>query len=243
MDTQALEITAYALIPAFFMVIGGWIGLIYTLTSKIKSIIQHLVAGIVFAAVSVDLLPKILNTQSAFTVGSGFAVGVIVMLLMMEMTHRLEYKGSANQSPQQQLPAGLLGAVLIDLFVDGILIGVSFIAGKDSGILITIALTTCVFFLGVSTAVGLKDRSIANTASLLWITLIAITMPLGAWVGSSIVNLLPAVWLTEVLAFGVAALLYLAGEELLVAAHKEEDSPWITSAFFWGFLSILLLKL
>src|SRR3989338_6946862 len=99
MDAQVLEITAYALIPAFFMIIGGWIGLIYTLTSKIKSIIQHLVAGIVFAAVSVDLLPKILNTQSALTVGSGFAVGVIVMLLMMEMTHRLEYKGSANQSP------------------------------------------------------------------------------------------------------------------------------------------------
>ena len=44
-----------------------------------------------------------------------------------------------------------------------------------------------------------------------------------------------------VLSFGLAALLYLVTEELLMKAHEEKESPLITSAFFVGFLFFLIL--
>lgn len=44
-----------------------------------------------------------------------------------------------------------------------------------------------------------------------------------------------------VLPFGLSALLFLVTEELLVEAHKEEESLWLTSAFFGGFLLFLIL--
>ena len=46
-----------------------------------------------------------------------------------------------------------------------------------------------------------------------------------------------------VLAFGVAALLYLVTEELLVEAHEVPETAAITSAFFAGFLVLLVIDM
>src|SRR3989338_10424612 len=118
MSISILTIVLYGFIPAVFMIIGGSIGSFYSLGATAKSVTQHFVSGIVFAAVAVDLLPKILATNSPVTVGGGFLVGVIVMLVMMELTHRLEHHD--EESRNNKLPAGLLSAVGIDVFVDGI---------------------------------------------------------------------------------------------------------------------------
>ncbi|HLB42617.1 MAG TPA: hypothetical protein VJN02_07180 [Gammaproteobacteria bacterium] len=237
MNFTILEVTLFAFIPSVCMVLGGLIGSLYSFGMKSKSVTQHLVAGIVFGAVSVDLLPKILDSHSALTVAMGFIVGIIVMLSLMELTMHMEH-----MPLKSKLPAGLLLAVWIDVFVDGLLVGVSFIAGKESGILITVALSACLLFLGISTTMVLKER-ISLIQNMLWIVMIAMMMPLGAWAGASIMNSVPQAWMTEILSFGVAALLYLGAEELLVEAHEGEDSALITSSFFLGFLAILLLKL
>jgi ZIP family zinc transporter len=44
-----------------------------------------------------------------------------------------------------------------------------------------------------------------------------------------------------VLSFGLAALLFLVVEELLVEAHEVPETPLITSTFFAGFLLFLVL--
>ncbi|OGT42085.1 MAG: hypothetical protein A3F42_07445 [Gammaproteobacteria bacterium RIFCSPHIGHO2_12_FULL_37_34] len=238
MNLTILEVTLFALIPSICMMIGGWVGSIYTFQARSKSVTQHLVAGIVFGAVSVDLLPKILNSQSTWTVAGGFVAGIIVMLSLMEFTSRME-----RETVQNKLPLGLIFAVWIDVFVDGLLIGVSFVAGRESGMLITIALSACLLFLGISTAMVLKDHLVTFSHSMLWMVVIAIMMPIGAFAGAAITNSLPQIWMVEMIAFGVAALLYLGAEELLVEAHEGEDSALITLSFFLGFLAILLLKL
>ena len=43
--------------------------------------------------------------------------------------------------------------------------------------------------------------------------------------------------------FGIAALLYLAVEELLVDAHNaSEDLPWMTAPLFIGFLLVMVFE-
>lgn len=44
-------------------------------------------------------------------------------------------------------------------------------------------------------------------------------------------------------AFGAAALLYLATEELLVEAHEVREGPLMTTSFFAAFLLILALEI
>jgi len=44
-----------------------------------------------------------------------------------------------------------------------------------------------------------------------------------------------------ILSFGLAALLYLVTEELLVEAHEEKETPVATLMFFVGFLGFLVI--
>ena len=43
------------------------------------------------------------------------------------------------------------------------------------------------------------------------------------------------------LSFGAAALLFLVTEELLIEAHEVEQTPFITAAFFAGFLALYVI--
>lgn len=52
---------------------------------------------------------------------------------------------------------------------------------------------------------------------------------------------LSAEWLELVLSFGLAALLFLVTEELLIEAHENPESPLLIANFFGGFLLFLLL--
>ncbi len=49
--------------------------------------------------------------------------------------------------------------------------------------------------------------------------------------------------LVVVIAFATAALLFLVTEELLTEAHEVPETPWLTAAFFVGFLVYLLLEM
>lgn len=74
------------------------------------------------------------------------------------------------------------------------------------------------------------------------LTLFAMAILLG-YISGDIINHVPnqAQIFPLILGFGVAALLYLVTEELLVEAHSVEDTPFITAMFFVGFLIPLVV--
>lgn len=103
-------------------------------------------------------------------------------------------------------------------------------------------MSLCAFFLNLTISSTLRKLGSKNW--LIWtsLVLVSVVLPIGAYLGATIVLNMPESFLIETLAFGVAALLYLGVEELLVDAHKEEDAAWISAPFFVGFLLILLFK-
>ena len=64
---------------------------------------------------------------------------------------------------------------------------------------------------------------------------------LGTLIGMIGLPFLPDYALDLVLSFGLAALLFLVTEELLVESHREVDTHVSTVFFFGGFLILLLL--
>ena len=64
---------------------------------------------------------------------------------------------------------------------------------------------------------------------------------LGFGSGVTLLHNLRGEALELVLSFGLAALLFLVTEELLVEAHEEAETPLLTATFFGGFLLFLLL--
>ena len=186
-----------------------------TIGKRGRSIALHFAAGVVFAAVARELLPKVMQFHQPIDLTIGFSLGVAAMLLVGVFAKRL----------------GMLAAAGIDLWIDGILIGVAFLAGKESGILVAISLAFCAFFLGLSVSASGLGTAI----------LLALLLPLGAFCGTFVLRFFPQSFFIGTLAFGIAALLYLVTEELLTEAHTLPETPWITALFFAGFLFVLLI--
>jgi len=233
-----LQTEFYAAIAGMTMIIAGIIGMVRVPSKMLTNAMLHFAAGVVFSAVAVELLPVVLNEHRTFALTIGFLIGVFVMLLIKYSAEKLEQRDTSTHG----VPMGLIIAVTVDLFIDGLLMGIAFYAGARRGILIAIALIIEVFFVGLSTITTLATRRVSSALKFFCIVLLAIVMPIGAAVGTTVIQLIPISLLTGALAFGVAALLYLVVEELLIEAHKTEEKPLVTAMFFLDFLIILLLE-
>jgi ZIP family zinc transporter len=236
------QVLTYVLFPAAATLLGGLVAAFRPPGKRLQSIIQHFAAGVVFAAVAGELLPELMHEAAALPTIVGFALGVGLMLGVKRLTER-EPSEAAPPEEGEGDTRGLVATVAVDVAVDGLLVGVGFAAGTEAGLLVTIALTLEVLFLGLATASALvgagasRGRVIGTTAGL------AVLLVAGAAAGGAALGFLTGGLLASVLAFGVAALLYLVTEELLVEAHETEDTPLATATFFLGFLALLLIEM
>jgi len=170
----------------------------------------------------------------------GFTLGVIVMLMVKHFAEKFGQKGII---PSQQQPTSLIVILGLDIALDGLLIGLGFAAGQKQGLLLTIALTLEVLFLGLSGGAALQSSG-ASRKRVLLITLgFAFTLIAGAWAGVILLAGASDMLLDAVLAFGLAALLYLVTEELLVEAHEVPETSAQTAMFFVGFILLLTIEM
>lgn len=230
MSTTTALALAYTLVPIAAAIIGAVLAILRPPGPLTTSAVQHFAAGVVFAAAAGEILPDILEQGGIVPTLIGGLAGIAAMLLV----GRLEEVTTG--------PVGLLATVGVDLFIDGLVLGIAFAAGAQVGVLLTIALTLEVLFLGVTTAIGLGERISSRGRAVVLTAAVVLLMPLGV-LAAAPVGFAPAPVKTGLFAFGLIALLYLVTEELLVEAHEQtEDRPWITALFFLGFLLLLLIQ-
>ena len=224
-----MQAILFTLIPVAAVLLGSLVAVTRRPSEAVVSAMQHLAAGVVFAAAAVEILPQVMHEGSPIATFIGGAIGIIVMLSLKAIEGRA--KG----------PIAMLGAVGVDILIDGLVLGLAFVAGGKAGILLTIALTLEVLFLGLTVTTELGE-TIRSKARIVVITVgIALLLPIGAALATP-VALLPPIIIAGFLSFGLMALLYLVIEELLVEAHEKPDTPLISAMFFIGFLGLLLIE-
>jgi ZIP family zinc transporter len=240
MSSPLTNVLLFASIPAAAVVLGGAVAAYRTPSPAVRSAVQHIAAGVLFAALATELLPDVVHRKMPWVTFVGFALGVVAMLLLKALSRRLEAR--AGDAISKGLPTSLLLTTAADIALDGLLIGISFAAGAREGLLVTIALTLEVLFLGVATAAAIEGpgsrwRVLGTTSAF------AALLVVGAGVGSYFLSGASDIFVDAVMSFGVAALLYLVTEELLVEAHEVDETPVLTSMFFVGFLALLLIEM
>ena len=233
------SVLGYALFPAIAVLVGGIIASIRPPGAAVRSGFQHLAAGVVFAALATELLPDVMHRKLPLATITGFALGVIVMLGLKVLTERLP-KGNSDAG---RLPVSLLVILGVDITLDGVLIGIGFAAGQKQGLLLTIALSLEVLFLGISAAAALSGAGVARAKIALTAGGFGVLLLAGAGLGSMLLSGLSPETLDAVLSFGIAALLYLVIEELLVEAHEAPETPLLSAMFFVGFLVLLIIEM
>ncbi|RZL18137.1 MAG: transporter [Sphingomonas sp.] len=224
-----MQAVAFTLIPVVAVLIGSLFAVSRRPSDAFVSATQHLAAGVVFAAAAAEILPQVMHEGSPIATFTGGALGILVMLSLKA----LEGRGSG--------PIAMLGAVAVDILIDGLVLGLAFVAGGKAGVLLTIALTLEVLFLGLTVTTELGE-TIKSKARIIAITMgIALLLPIGAAIATPVATFPPVV-IAGFFSFGLMALLYLVTEELLVEAHEKPDTPLISAMFFIGFLGLLLTE-
>ena len=224
-----MQAVAFTLIPVVAVLIGSLFAVSRRPSDAFVSAMQHLAAGVVFAAAAAEILPQVMHEGSPIATFTGGALGILVMLSLKA----LEDRASG--------PIAMLGAVAVDILIDGLVLGLAFVAGGKAGVLLTIALTLEVLFLGLTVTTELGE-TIKSKARIIAITMgIALLLPIGAAIATPVATFPPVV-IAGFLSFGLMALLYLVTEELLVEAHEKPDTPLISAMFFIGFLGLLLIE-
>jgi ZIP family zinc transporter len=134
---------------------------------------------------------------------------------------------------------GLIAATFIDVAVDGFIIGAGFAAGGNTGLILALGLSVELLFLGLS----LVSNTIKGWRVVFMSVALAGVVLTGTLLGNYLLSGASTSVISAILAFGVAALLYLVTDELLVEAHTIEEKPSSTLWLFAGFLVFWSIQL
>jgi len=237
-DDSVGKILMFTLIPVIAVIIGGIISSYRPPGQGLRIIIQHFAAGVVFSAVALQLLPELVGELRIVPIIFGFSLGVVLMIGLKRLIDKI----GESKKKKDDGSTGLLMATGIDMFIDGLLVGVSFSVGVKQGVMITIALTIELLLLGLSVASSLIGRGVSRKRVITTTAVLALCVLAGAALGGTLLEGLSGAALEIVLAFATSAFLYLVTEELLVEAHKGPDTSLATAMFFVGFLLMIVIE-
>lgn len=225
-------------IPAIVASLGGILAVYWNPSHQARSLIQHFAAGVVLAALAVEVLPEIGREHApAWVLITSFTIGGIMMYIMKLWSMRLEEK--TEHLGDNAFNYGLIAATFIDVAVDGFIIGAGFAAGGNTGLILALGLSVELLFLGLS----LVSNTIKGWRVVFMSVALAGVVLGGSVLGNYLLSGASPSLISAILAFGVAALLYLVTDELLVEAHAIEEKPSSTLWLFAGFLVFWSIQL
>ncbi|HOF63169.1 MAG TPA: ZIP family metal transporter [Dermatophilaceae bacterium] len=252
---QAAVLVAF---PVLASIVGAVIAAVRPPGPRTISGVQHFAAGVVMAALVGEIMPELRKEGHLEWTVVGFAAGTALVLALGAYGRHTEAH-AAGEIPAHKprfgswrrqavaaagakaLPIGMLGAVAVDLLLDGVLVGLGVRLGTTQGVILTIALTLEILFLGLSVVSELHEGGMAKTHAVMMCIGLGLTTAVGAIGAALLLGDVSTSIMSAVLAFGAAALLYLVVEELLVEAHEERESVWLGAMFFLGFIVIYVL--
>lgn len=241
---------SFALIPAGVSLLGAVIAAFRTPSPRIRTYVEPFAAGVVAAVAAAELLPAALRARSAIAIAIGFGLGTLAMLLIAHFSEGAEAEeeealpalpGRAGDVLAKGSPMGMVAPVALDVSIDGFLLGLAFAAGQKAGVLLAIGFALEMLSLGLATCATCRRHGWTVVRTLISVLGIGASFVVGAAIAAGLLGGLSGPWLAGAISFGLAALLYLVTEELLVEAHEVKETHPATAMFFVGFLTLIVI--
>lgn len=239
-------VALWMLLPLTVTVIGGWAATRRAPGPRMTSALQHFAAGIVIAAVCTEVVPDAIAQNHIWPVIVGFAIGVLLVMSVRELSGegpRRSGRNAEEEKPAEGVSVGMIVTMGIDLFIDGLLVGLGFTLASASGELLVIAVTFEVLFIAMSLAATMRAAGSRVRRVLAMMCMLGILVLLGGVLGAWVLAGASSQFLAGLAAFATAALLYLVVEELLVEAHENGETTMGSLMFFVGFGASLVLAM
>lgn len=238
-----LAVLALTLMPALGNFAGGLLADRITVSTRVLSFALHAAAGIVFAVVGVELMPEALDAEPAwlivllFVAGGGFAVLIDWAMGAVRLRSRT---GSAEAGAEAG-PWSIYFGVAVDLFSDGVMIGAGSTISPALGLLLSLGQVPADIPEGFATIATFKAQGMPRRRRLLLAASFAIPILLGATISYFALRGRPEIYKLGLLAFTAGILLTVAVEEIVVEAHREDDSRLASLFLVGGFALFVAL--
>ena len=225
--------------PAVAMLAGGALTFFWRPSRQLIGLVQHLAAGIILAALTIEVFPEMRRTNMAQApLIFSFILGVLFMYGVKLLGTYLE-QGNPSQTTQKQFNYGMIITVFIDAALDGVTIGAGFAAGEKVGFALALGLSVEMLFLAMS----LISDTLKGMCLLLLSAAFSLTILICAALGFHFLSTASGNAIPIALAFSAAALIYLVTDELLIEAHEHEEKSYAMLVLFSGFVGFWLISL
>jgi len=113
-------IILFALLPALGTFAGGTIAEFFKISKQTYSLALHAVTGIIFAVISVVLIPQALKASVPWIVVLAFVLGGVFFITIDRLINFVQGRFATDQSAAAW---AIFSGVAIDSFTDGLMIG------------------------------------------------------------------------------------------------------------------------
>ena len=224
------------LIPSAAVIVSLIIGLTTKPKGLMVQIIQALAAGILLACIAGELLPELNFSQNPVPLSLAVISGLALMLALSQVNPGC-CSTKTNTTPLLPFVTGFS----IEFAINGLVIVLAVAASQLASIVTAVSLSICCFVCGLTVTTRFIHTGYTTKRTSTSIVAMSLLFPLGGLFGLFSLQHLSEFWNNEIIAFGMAILLYIATADLLVDGFKG-TSIFPKISLYFGFLLIIIVK-
>lgn len=234
--SEYLSVLALALMPAFGNFAGGLLAEWMTTSRRMLNRALHAASGILIAVVGVELMPEALGGSAPpWQVILGLCLGGLFYVLLESVIDRVS--GGEEEGGAWVIYA----AVAVDLFSDGLMIGVGSVVSLGLAFVLALGQVTADVPEGFAAIANFKDKGVARGRRLILLASFVIATLAGASIGYWLLRGQSETLKLTALAFTAGILLLAAVEEMLGEAHEAAEDTRLSASFFIGGFALFTL--
>lgn len=232
-----IQVLLLSLLPAAGNFIGGVVAEFARVSDRALNRALHAASGIVVAVVAIEIVPEALAGASAVLIVIAFCLGGVAYIVLDRGLGAI-LGGSGEQGPWM-----IYAAVAIDLFSDGLMVGIGSTVSIGLALVLAIGQVTADLPEGFAAVANLRKSGISRTKRILLASSFAFASLLGATVGFWLLRDQDRTIQLAALAFVGGILLLAAVEDMLNEAHDASaDASWSSASFIGGFALFTLIS-
>lgn len=232
-------VLALVLLPAGGNILGSLVAEMVRVSSWVIGAALHAAAGVAIAVISVDMMPRALDTLPAVTMVAAFVCGAAFSILLkwgVEWARSRIAVGSAGAWMVYM-------AVAADLLSDGLMIGAGAAVSSGLGLLLGLSQVVANVPGGFAAMANFADEGMSRRVRLMVTASFVVPVLVGASAGYWLLRGASEIWKTSALAFIIGILLLATVEDLVPQADEPGAARWVsTISFTAGFAFFALLS-
>ena len=154
---EFLLIILFSLLPALGTFTGGTLVEFFKISRQTYSLALHAATGIIFAVISVVLIPQALKASTPWIVILAFVLGGIFFITIDKLINFVQGRLGTDQSTAAW---AIFFGVAIDSFTDGLMIGAGSLINIQLGLFVALGVVSADIPEGFATIAAFKEKGI-----------------------------------------------------------------------------------